>query len=494
MSRSIRCGSLCLLAFALLANYSLAAKPAADKKPEAAPAKPAPATEIVKKAPLKITVELDGVFEAQSVREISVKPDEWSALTVLSAVPHGAVVRKGDVLLKLDPEKLDRAITDLRSDLAIAELTFRQARNQLEAVERIVPLDLDASQRAARVAEEDRKYFFDIERPFVLRAIDFSLKMAKEQLEYEEEELRQLEKMYKADDITEETEKIVLKRARDSVERSKFSVQQMQLMHDQAIKFAVPRRDTEVKEAAQRRSLDWEKSKIELPLAQKKLRLDLEKMQLQRAQSEERLKKLLADRELLTVESPIDGIVYYGKFTRGKPADSASLADAVSSRGGIQANQVVMTVVEPRPMCIRATASENQLSNLRPGIKGFAAPTGYSDLNLPVTLDQVSDIPIAPGSFDVRLAVELKEGTKLLLPGMTCKVKLVAYFNRGAITVAPKSLVTDELDEQKHSVQVLEKDGKTKQRPVTVGRKTDKQIEIIKGLSEGDKVVSEPAK
>jgi hypothetical protein len=51
-------------------------------------------------------------------------------------------------------------------------------------------------------------------------------------------------------------------------------------MHDQAIKFAVPRRDADVKEAAQRRLLDWERSKIELPLAQKKLRLELEKLQM----------------------------------------------------------------------------------------------------------------------------------------------------------------------------------------------------------------------
>ena len=333
-----------------------------------------------------------------------------------------------------------------------------------------------------------------MERPFALKAIDFSLKMAKEQLEYEEEELHQLEKMYKADDITEETEQIVLKRARDSVDRAKFSVQATQFMHDQAIKFAVPRRDAEVKEAARRRSLDWERSKIELPLALQKLRLDLEKLQLQRAQAEERLKKLLADRELMTVESPIDGIVYYGKFVRGKPGDSAPLTEAVLSRGAIQANQVVMTVVQPRPMRICAMAPENQLSDLRPGLKGVATPTGYADLNLPVTIDDVSDIPVSPGNFNVRLTVDFKGRTKLLMPGMTCKVKLIAYLNRSAITVAPKSVTTDELDDQKHSVQVLERDGTMKEQPVTVGRKTDKQVEIVKGLSEGDQVVIEPVK
>ena len=58
--------------------------------------------------------------------------------------------------------------------------------------------------------------------------------MAKDTLEYEEEELRQLEKMYKADEATEETEKIVLKRARDTVKRAKFVLERTQAECDES--------------------------------------------------------------------------------------------------------------------------------------------------------------------------------------------------------------------------------------------------------------------
>ena len=54
---------------------------------------------------------------------------------------------------------------------------------------------------------------------------DFTLTMYHAQLEYEQEELRQLEKMYKADDISEETEQIVLKRAHDNVDSRKFAAE-----------------------------------------------------------------------------------------------------------------------------------------------------------------------------------------------------------------------------------------------------------------------------
>ena len=39
---------------------------------------------------------------------------------------------------------------------------------------------------------------------------------------------------------------------------------------------------------------------------------------MQQDQAEEKLKRLLADRELMTVESPADGIVYYGKLVAGE--------------------------------------------------------------------------------------------------------------------------------------------------------------------------------
>ncbi len=90
--------------------------------------------------------------------------------------------------------------------------------------------------------------------------------MAKVVLEYQQEELRQLEKMYKADDITEETEEIVLRRARDNVEQAKFMLEFAQLNHDHALKFDLPRKEEQVNEAAKRTALDWEKNKAAPPL------------------------------------------------------------------------------------------------------------------------------------------------------------------------------------------------------------------------------------
>ena len=129
-------------------------------------------------------------------------------------------MRKGDVLLQLESDKIDRALSDLKAEVKLSELALHGSEEELAAMEKIAPLDVEANQRAARTNEEDRKCYFETMRPLMVKVEDFTVKMYQEQYEYEQEELRQLEKMYKADDITEETEQIVLKRAHDNVDRA----------------------------------------------------------------------------------------------------------------------------------------------------------------------------------------------------------------------------------------------------------------------------------
>ena len=161
--------------------------------------------------------------------------------------------------------------------------------------------------------------------------------------------------------------------------------------------------------------------------------------------------------------------------------------------GMVQMNQVFMTVVQPQVMTIRATVPEDQLHRLRPGLSGVAVPGGFPELKLAAVLSQWSDVPSGPGSFDATLQVNLDKNAKSIVPGMACKVKLTAYLKKDALTVPANAVMTDELDDQPY-VYVLGKDGKSAKRAVTVGEKTDKAAEIVKGLAEGEQVLLEAPK
>ena len=89
--------------------------------------------------------------------------------------------------------------------------------------------------------------------------------------------------------------------------------------------------------------------------------------------------------------------------------------------------------------------------------------------------------------------MKLDKDAKSVVPGMACKVKLTAYLKKDALTVPAKAVMTDELDDHPY-VYLLGKDGKSAKRPVTVGEKTDKLVEILKGLAEGEQVLLEAPK
>jgi len=471
-----------------------AAKPAKEE-PAAAPAPPAAPTYTVKREPFKIQFELDGFFESRDMTEIIFHPEEWTSFIIVQAAEHGARVKKGDVLLEFDSEKIDKAIADLRTERQITEVALKQAEDQLSVLEKSTPLDLESSQRAQRLAEEDQKNYSETARPMEIKTMDKMVTIYSQQLEYARQELEQLEKMYKADDLTEETEKIVLQRARNTVDRVAFYLEREEYERDQIMKYQLPRMDEQIKEAVQRKTLAWNKDKVELPLTLEKLRLEVPKQKAQLARSKERLKNLLADQELMKIKAPADGYVYYGRCQRGKFNEIASLTETLRRGGNAMPHHALMTIVEPRPLFIHSTISEDRLQYIRNGMDGKAWPTGYPDIKLDVTVDEVGKVPFSLGSFDLQLSLDLEDQlSKVILPGMSCKIKLMPYSKSEALIVPPKLVSTDTLDDEKHFVYLQTKDGKSEKRDVTIGKQNDKQMEILKGLSEGDKILLEPPK
>jgi HlyD family secretion protein len=467
-------------------------KPAADKESTAKDAAAKPATQKLKKGPFRIEVALDGVFEAQNQVELFVRPQEWALLFVLKAVEHGAAVKQGDLVLALDTEKIDRAIVDLRAELELNELAVKQAAAQMASMEKIISLDTQANERTRRIIEEDWKRYQDVERPLMAKLTDFQLKAAKESLAYAEEEYSQLEKMYKADDLLEETEKIVLRRAKAGVDRAKLSLEVAKANHQEAVTLSMPRMEERAKDTTERTRIDTELTKINLPLLLGKRRLELEKLQISRTLGDDRLKKLISDREAMTVKAPIDGIVYYGRSMRGKW--SAVSVETLRRGAPVMPNDVFMTVVQTRPINIRTTVPESQSQRVRTGLQAFVQPVGFAGLKLSAMVQRVGAIPMGSSGFDCQLTVAGDGLSSAIVPGMNCELKMIPYKKTDALTVPPKAVFTEEFDPARQYVYLQGKDGKPQKRVVTLGERNDKQIEVLGGLAEGDEILLDKPK
>lgn len=443
----------------------------------------------VHKGPLKIEVKLEGVFEAREMTPISIDPEDWTKFTVLEAVEHGSRVEAGQTLVAFDCEDIDTAIAALEASLKLSELTIRLAEMEFKTAEKELPLEVAAAERAKNLAEEDLKRFLETNRPLSARSAEFNLKAAQQSLEYQQEELRQLEKMYNADDLTEETEEIILKRARNDVERAIFFLEQTRSRTHETVDVTLPRQEATLTEAARRQELQWENKRTALMLSPAKLQLSLEKLVSERKQSSLRLAKLKKDREAMVVKAPSAGIIYYGQCRRGKW--SADATDGKLARGStLQPHAVFMTLVKPRPLFVRTAVSEKDLSRVKTGASGTATAVAFADAKLRAKVESVAAVPTADGRFDTKVAVEVGDDAAALMPGMNCHLKLATYNNPEAIAIPLSALVSDDAAGKQYVYRVGA-DGSHAKAEVTVGVRTDDKVEIVQGLLEGDTILLE---
>ncbi len=474
-----------LVALTTFAAAGLAQEAIQEGPPADTPA--TPPTHKVAPGPLKVEVSLSGVIESSAMEEVALVPKDWKEYLVAEAVAPGTRVKKGDLLIKFDATKIDEALRDLEAGQALARLTIEQAQKDLALLEESTPVNLAQSERAKKIAEEDLERYEKVEADLAKRSTEVQLKLAAQVLEYNEEELKQLEKMYKADDLTEETEEIVLKRARNDVEQAKFRFEQTKASHERSLKFDLPRAMEAKKDAAKLAELGWEKSRTTLPLALSKQRLELEKLLLDRKKAEEKLADLKHDRGLMALTAPADGIVYLGRCVRGKWPTAAELSGRLRPGGAVQPREVVMTIVGDGNLFVRASVPEKDLADVQPGTAGIAVPAAFSNSRLAVAVAEISPIPISDGTFEARLNFAAKP-SEPLVAGMACSVKLVPYKQAEAIAVPSKGVFTDEFDETQRYVYRMQ-EGKPAKQPVKAGRPSGDKLEITEGLNAGDEIL-----
>jgi HlyD family secretion protein len=452
---------------------------------EATPEKPR--TQTIKPAPFEVEVTFDGVFEPARATEIILQPEVWSSLKVDEVVAEGKRVRQGDSLLKLDTEDLDKAIRDQEFALRLSELSLRQARVELESLEKSVPLDLEATRRAQRIAEEELEYFLKVREEQQKQAARESLKSSEHALEYEQEELDQLEQMYKADDLTEQTEEIILKRAQRNVERSKYFLEVAKDRYTRTMDFSIPREKQQVEETDTRAQLSRRISEETLPRSLEKQRIELEKAALEHQRLEEKLQQHKADRELMVVTAPVDGIVYYGQAERGVWTTAATLRKQLRPAGSVAAGSVVMTIVADEPTLVRVDVPEKEYRHFSEGLPAVVKPTAFPQTNYEGTCGPLGPVAVKEGVFDgeVRFTTGAEQPTPLA--GMTCKVAITPYQVDAAITVPDSAVFGEPGDRHVY----IEDGDESKKQPVETGESSGGKTEIKSGLKEGDVILLE---
>ena len=464
-----------------------APKPPAPKPPaEKPPAEKLPAdTAVAERGPFEAAVSAKGAFEPVEYAVVEFRPESWAQpLEIKRVTPHGAMVNAGDPLVEFDAEKLDRAIADLKVDLAVGDKALEIVRKDVAAAESLHPIELAEAERQARVAAEDMARFLAVDRVAAEEQARFTVRAAEERLKYAREELEQLERMYKDKDLTEETEEMILQRTRFDVVQAEQSLKRIMENSEETLLLGIPRREIEARRAAEKAAITLEKAKATLPMQLMQKKLALAKQEHERAESLRRLTELEADRAAATLRSPRAGMVYYGRFREGTWSTAAVVAKVIVGQPALPA-ELDFTVLDPARLQFRAKIEEKDLHLLATGLAGRIEPTGYPEADVPATLGPFLPVP-RDAVFEGVFAVAAREGGPKLLPGMTGSVRCVVAKRPEAVTVPSGCVFRD--DDGSRYVFAIDGDGKPAKKLVKAGLASGGRTEILEGLAAGDRV------
>lgn len=441
---------------------------------------------IVEPGPFSITHTLTGtVLPEKNTLAIPSLPHKWSEWTIQSIIPHGSRVAKGDVIVAFEPDRLENKIEDAKQVITVKSLGLAQTEQELILLTSSSGNKIEALRTAARIAKEEYQYFLSTRKSAEEKSADQSLERAKQYLANQEEELRQLKKMYDADDLTEETEEIILTRQQNAVTAAAFSLEQETLRHKRTRDVLLPREEVTLQNQSRDASLALDDGTQSIPLLirQKSAERDGLKSDLQREKNN--LADLEKDLVLLKIQAPEDGWFFHGLIEYGR-WNAGETTKSLSPGGTPSLTRPFATFIPAQtPLVLYCHADDATARALSSGQSGQVVLPGREDIEITASIASASPIPSTDGKHALLLRPNWpKEFTPSI--GTTATIRLVSYHKENALSIPLKALHFNNVG---FTVSVKLADGKTERRPVRRGRVSGEYVEILQGLDKGQVVV-----
>ena len=367
--------------------------------------------------------KIAGVLEAVKSSELVVGNEHLTALEIKRIVPHGTKVNKGQNVVWFDTDEFDKKIEQAEIDLKLAELTLESETFQHKQFLETQKLDKAAAVRARKQAQQKFDNFVNVDRDREVLSAQFNLKSSQASLDNATEELKQLEQMYEEDDLTEESEEIVLKRAKQSVEFAQFRLDGTKISSERSISQTVPRKEASEKESLQRAELKYQKTMKDLESARAKQEIEMTRKRDKFKDEQEKVAEMRAERNQMVLQAPHAGIVLYGKLARGKLPEKPS---ALKMGSKVTVNQVIATIVDPSRLQIRVDLDEKYLSQIKPGALCKIVVRAFADHDQKGSVKSVSTVPYAGTKYDCVVSLRAGKNAPAFLPTMGCDLEFTA--------------------------------------------------------------------
>ena len=450
--------------------------------------------ETVKRGTMNIKLTELGSLESANNVTLTCLVEGEAGANILKIVDEGTRVKKNQVLVEFDSSRLRDGAANQQIAVEHAAANLKNAEKNVEIQKAQSDSDLAVAKLALDLAILDLNKYKDGDLVLERITILGEIALAKAELTRAEDKYAFTQRLIRTGHAR-----------KNEVETDRFAVQKLKIKYEHAkgsldvLDTFISRRQIVEKDANAtefERELVRVKLKADATLA--KLEADLSASRLTYRVEKAKLDGSLRQIEVCTIRAPRDGLVVYANAprTEGGRRGRATIGPLIFEGAKVQERQAIIHLPDLRTMQVNARIHESRISMVREGLPATIHVDAQADKSYPGVVETISLVPMSANRRNPHLreyvtTVRFTEDLatfSTLTPGLSAEVDIFS----DRIPSALQAPVTSFVERGGRYFAWVVTRGRPIRHEVTVGRTNDQVMEILDGLTEGDKVVQRP--
>lgn len=440
----------------------------------------------VKRGDFLISIVEGGTLRA--LKESSIRSEVEASSKIISIIPEGNSVRKGDLLVELESSQIKDSLDAQEITLENSKFSYVQAQERLAISKSLAESNLKDAELRVEISKSDlEKYVlgdWPQQKNIAANAITLvteDLVRAKDRLDWTEVLAKKgyaTKSELQADSLAVKQKEIALAQAQETqrlLEKYDFPKKK------RLFEATVESNEKELERLKQRSAATLAEAEADLASRKRMLTMQQEKL--------DELKKQLT---LTKIYAPSEGLVVYSIGSSGSYYSGVLIEEGTT----IRFRQEIIKLPDISQMVIEVRVHETHITKIQRGQNAYVTIDSMPDLRLKGHVHKVGVLPDSSSRYynptlkvytcEVLIEDRLPEGLK---PGVSGRAEIIIT-NLLNVVAVPLQAVTSIKGEQ---VCFVGKEGhEPEKKRVEVGLYNDKFIEIKSGLKEGDDLLLAP--
>ena len=437
----------------------------------------------VKRGPMVISVTQRGNLSAKN--SIQIRNELEGRTTILSMIPEGTVVKKGDLLVELDVSNMVERRVQQDISVQNARAAHSKAVQQKEIQESQNTSDIERGKRLVEFAQIDKDKYVNGEWPQQLKAAEESITLAQEELKQAEERLADSIKLNAEGFLTDnelETDRLAETRRKIALEQAKRAKELLEVYDNPKQEKALAADILETKRELERIELQAKARLVDFEATENTSKARLER-------EEDELTKIEDQISKGKIYAPDAGIVVYAR-QRSRWGSGDPIAEGTE----LHERQEIITIPREGGMIVEASLHETVIKKVQAGqkcsvtIDAMPGRTFEGEVRFVALLPDSNSWWANPNQRLFKTEIGILDPIAEMRPGMSCKVEILVDALDDVLQVPVQTVFRNG----GKTVCFVDGPGGTEEVEVKTGRDNDKWVEVLDGLAEGQTVLMAP--